>query len=543
VTYAGVAAAYITLADWQAETAAYYRRVNTAMIAEPTSVRKLVTELIEQVGLAIWWDDLGEKIRLQVLRAIPTDAETFDDSNIIEGSITVREQPDHRISQVWTFFGLKTPLSPLDEPTSYRSSSLTADLNAEENDGSKLKKIFSRWIPFGGATAAERVNAIQLGRFVTAPRLASFQLFRRGTETPTLGEGVRVESLAMQDDTGAYESVPGQIVRLRPGDDVWDVQVEEQLFVDISEEVLSTKTVTIDSNVYNKTLRTMFDALYSAPVAGDTVDCYINAGVIVGSTSTGTVAFQIGTFLSVAATGNRTSGSAIISTISINTTTEGLTAGMFVRGTGITNGTKILTVDSTTQITLDANATSTGTGGALTFYTNIVNLYVRGRIAGKGGNGGLTAYSTPTAGGAGGRALYTRYPINLIINAGDAEVFGGGGGGGGAAYSSSSFGNGGGGAGFNPGTATAGGSLTVPAANGTTEAGGAGAYNASTGVIYGGSGGGPGLAGTSGKDRPWTSASDPAKAGASGGAAGPAIDGLTYCKKTGTGDIRGSQIN
>lgn len=515
VNYAGLDPAYANLADWQAETEAYYRRVNTALISEPTPVKTLLSELIQQVGMAMWWDDKEQKVRLQVLRAIATDAETFDDSNIVENSVKVEEQPEKRITQVWTFFGLRTPLSPLGEPSSYRSSARTADLDAEENDGSNYKRIFSRWIPFGGSSAAQRVNEIQLGRFVTAPRKISLQLFRRGAETPELGEGVRVQSLAMQDATGAYDSVPAQIVRLRPGDGLWDVDAEEQLFVDLSEDALTTKTITIDSNIYDRNLRSMYDSLFPAPEAGDTVICYINTGVIVGATSTANRSFDVGSWPSVAATGNRHSNTTL-DNLSINTATAGLTAGMFVRGTGIVNGTKIASIAGANSVILDTAASSTGTGGALTFYTVMVEVKVRGRVQGKGGNGG----DAGNAGQGGGKAFYTRYPIDLFLDVGSGAIFGGGGGGGGGGSGGGSYG-GGGGSGQVPGSGGSGGSGNGVA--GTTEAGG-------NGPSVAGNGGGPGLSGQSGT-------------GGSGGAAGGAIDGVSYVKKTGTGDIRGSQTN
>jgi len=56
-------------------------------------------------------------------------------------------------------------------------------------------------------------------------------------------------------------------------------------------------------------------------------------------------------------TGNLTNGSPVITAVSPNTT--GLTVGMVVSGTGIPVSTKILTIDSSTQITLDHNATIT----------------------------------------------------------------------------------------------------------------------------------------------------------------------------------------
>lgn len=56
--------------------------------------------------------------------------------------------------------------------------------------------------------------------------------------------------------------------------------------------------------------------------------------------------------------GTRTSGSAVITGLS---STSHMKVGYYVGGSGITNGTTVLTVDSSTQITLSANASSSGT--------------------------------------------------------------------------------------------------------------------------------------------------------------------------------------
>lgn len=62
-------------------------------------------------------------------------------------------------------------------------------------------------------------------------------------------------------------------------------------------------------------------------------------------------------------TGNRTSGSPIITSVS---STAGLYVGQSVTGTGIPASTRILSIDSSSQITLTANATS-GSGTSTTF--------------------------------------------------------------------------------------------------------------------------------------------------------------------------------
>jgi hypothetical protein len=68
-------------------------------------------------------------------------------------------------------------------------------------------------------------------------------------------------------------------------------------------------------------------------------------------------------------TGNRTSGSAIISGIA---STTGIYKGQAVSGTGIAAGSRVLSVDSSTQITLTANATS-GSGTSTTITKEAVS--------------------------------------------------------------------------------------------------------------------------------------------------------------------------
>lgn len=84
--------------------------------------------------------------------------------------------------------------------------------------------------------------------------------------------------------------------------------------------------------------------------------------------------------------GTRSAGTAIISGLS---STSNMRAGYFIGGTGITNGTTILSVDSGSQITMSANASSSGTStvivspwalgdGSTTF--NLPNVSSAGRF-------------------------------------------------------------------------------------------------------------------------------------------------------------------
>lgn len=134
------------------------------------------------------------------------------------------------------------------------------------------------------------------------------------------------------------------------------------------------------------------------------------------------------------------------------------------------------------------------------------------RIQGAGGNAG---FGTVSSGTSGGIAFYTRYPVTIY---GYLKLWGGGGGGGGNTYIGAPGANpspvyGGGGAGIVGGSG---------AAHGNADFGGAG-------FPWVGAGGGPGSPGTS--------------AATSGGAAGAAIDGVSYVTIIDTPNILGPQVN
>lgn len=446
--YADVPSEYIPIDEWRTETEGFLGTVYTAVIAEPTPVRKLVDELIEQAALNVWWDDIAELVRLAVLRAILTNAALFDEDNTCRDvPLSISEQPDKRVSQVWTYYGLINPLRKVDEPDNYRSTQVTVAGEAETNNGSSaIRVVKSRWIAQFGRATAETLNNKLLARFRNAPRKFGFATQRYSDSDVELGRGYNIGSPIFQDATGARVNVPVQVTRLVPAPHRFMVECEEMRFEDLP-TVAPSHRVIIDADTNNFNLRTEHDSQFIEAVAGETVTLIVNAGVTVGCSSAS------------------------------------------LRG-------------------LDIGSWPTGV---------IINVTIAGRTTGAGGAGGAAGAN----GSNGGVALYTRHPINLTYTSG--AIWGGGGGGGGAGGGQC----GGGGAGRVPG---AGGAGVFPGSAGTETAGGAGA-NPSGGGTGAGAGGGPGIAGTSSVIR-------------SGGAAGAAIDGISYVTVVGAaGDRRGSQIN
>lgn len=481
VNYADVPTAYIPLPSWQTETATYLRRIYSATIAEPTSVATLVSELIEQAGLVVWWDDLAQLINLQVLRSISTSAEQFTDTNVLEKSLGLTEQPNKRISQVWTYFGKIDPLGGQDDANNYRSVALTVDLEAQTDYGTPaIKKIYSRWIPAFGRLVALRLNDIQIGRFRDAPRRFQFSLMKYNSEV-RLGAGYLLDAWHLQDDTGARVEVPIQVTRVNSKADKYEVEAEELRFVDLGDPDTGGRTIIFDSDVRNVNLRSIYNTLYPAPESGTIVNVYVENGVRLYSNNVNTPALTIGTW----------------------------PAGV------------------------------------------IINLTVRrGRLTGRGGRGGRGWEGTvPMPGENGGTALFTRYPINLILEGG--EIFGGGGGGGGGNVNTfnnqdDKGGGGGGGGGYLPGDGGIGPAPAENGAPGTLTGGGVKGrsfttknwwdFNQQYGDIGGGYGGNVGQAGNPGTG--WGGST-----GASGGGPGYAIDGRSYVTITGAGDRRGPEVN
>src|SRR5262249_3852802 len=160
-------------------------------------------------ALAIWWDDINQKIRLQVLRPIAADTDNYTMENIIQSSIDIQEQADKRLSQVYVYFGKINPLVKEDQIDNYRSTVAVSDPLSEVAYGSPaIKKIYSRWITSGGRITAETAANKLMGRYVDPPRDFKFELLRDAQDDPQLCSGVHLSHWQLQDMRGNAVRVP-----------------------------------------------------------------------------------------------------------------------------------------------------------------------------------------------------------------------------------------------------------------------------------------------------------------------------------------------
>ncbi len=233
----GITPDMIDLAEWQVETAQYLGVIYNTIITEPTGVRKLLNELIDQAALAVFWDDEARKVRLKVLREIATDVELFDEDRIVEGSLGVKELPQSRISQIWTFYGQRDPTDQGDDRDNYRAALADADLVRETEYGAPaITSVTARWI--GTNNAAQRHNGIKLSRFRDPPRGFSFKLWRDAEISPA--QGYLLRWWANQNALGQIQDAPIQVTSVKYDSDFIYVTAEEMLASGI---ILLTHTI------------------------------------------------------------------------------------------------------------------------------------------------------------------------------------------------------------------------------------------------------------------------------------------------------------
>lgn len=280
-TYTNVPASSIPLADWQTEVDANIGRLYSAEIAQPTSVRKLVDELIEQVGLVMWTDVRAQEIRLTALRAVTTTGTVYGVDRIVRGSYSAKEQPKKRISQAWTYYGQRNPLADLDDEQNYEFAAAAIDPDGTEvdyDDQPAIHEVFSRWILGTNRPAAESLNDLLLARYADPPRRFTFDIWASDT-LPKLGLGYEISHFDLQTDEGADAVAGVQIVSVDTEADRAKYAAEETTF---GASTGNDRAVFIDSDVYELNLRDLYDELYTAPSNYTTITFVIPAGVQVG---------------------------------------------------------------------------------------------------------------------------------------------------------------------------------------------------------------------------------------------------------------------
>lgn len=482
VNYSEIPAASIPKTTWDV-LAAGLTDLYTTHITEPTPVLELIGELEEQAGLTVWPDVSTGEVPLAVLRPSTPTVTVDDNAWIIDGTFSHRRQEEKRVSRVLVYYGLINPNDDLEDERNYHSRYITPDLPAEgpQQYGTVSNRVVkSRWIPQFGRQQAAAIGARLLALYRDPPIQAEFSVYSNRAGDLELARPLTLRVAELQDATGDLQDVVMVPVKLKRSLDQIDVTAEQTSFSGGGTSSLggNDRTVFIENDSLNLTLRSVHDTIYAPPTGVETVTFIVVSGFTVGSASTSVAAMK---------TGDWPAG------VVLNL----VTAGGRIQGKSGDGG------NGGDQVSPNGAPGTTG-GDALeaTYPINVDNL--GGEIfAGAGGSGG-GAFGIDTSGGF-------------------AVAKGGGGGAPGAGTLTGAVGVG--------GT-----NLSDPGSNGTSatrDVGGTGGAPAGAGAGFGGNGAGPGLDGNAGQN------GSTGAVGGAGGTKGRYIVGNSFVTWVNNGDRRG----
>lgn len=290
VNFCGVDAGYINMADWDAEQAAYLTRLYSALLTAPTGVSKLLTELCEQVGILLFWDEVNEELILKSVRPNSVSETVTDltaDYHLLADSLKLKDLNDERVNETWIYYGLIDFTKNLEEESNYKLLYVGAnvsDQSTNKNRDVRIKKIFSRWITETASNAAIELAQKYLGRYAVAPIEANFNLDAKDGSL-ALADFVRINSRQYQDFYGNNQDLLLQIVKRKEAlvGTTWAFTARQFAF---SSNGNPDRIVDIAVDTLDLDLKAAHDALYSPAISGDVVIVTIKAGVLVSASTT-----------------------------------------------------------------------------------------------------------------------------------------------------------------------------------------------------------------------------------------------------------------
>jgi len=289
--FGGIAAAQINKPLWDIR-AAGLTELYTARITKPTPVNELVGELMLQSGCTVWPDPSTGMIEFRALQAGVVSPVVNDDAWIAEGrSLSTRRQDAKRVSQAWVYYGQIKPNENLDEKRNYHSRAVTPDLR-EVYESEQIRDVFSRWIPQFGRQSAQRCGERLIAMFQDPPLEATIPLHASRDRQLNLAQYFSLQTAEVQDDVGAQKLVTMAPVEVETGESDLEVKAQQVTFATLT--ISGTRTIYIENDSFNLTLRAIHDSLYAAPTGSEVIEFIVLEGVTDGSTSTANPAMDTG---------------------------------------------------------------------------------------------------------------------------------------------------------------------------------------------------------------------------------------------------------
>lgn len=292
VNYADVNPSYIPTLDWQSEREVYLPGLYNTLLTEPVGIQTLCKELSEQAPSFLFWDERNSQIKFVATKEPSAESQVYNDQvNILEGSVSIADQTNMRVSTVIVNYGQFDPTKKLDEFSNYAQSYIRVDGDSVTNYGAQaIKKINSRWISSFN-TAGARLLAARIGRrFSDVPRKINFNLDAKDSDLWT-GDAATINIADIVDVSGSPVNVPIQVVSAQESLN-YNYSAIEYLYgpsLPQDEDVDNPgKTIVIVGLNLSLNLRNYFNLSFPDPLdPSDDVRIILDSTFIGGSTTTG----------------------------------------------------------------------------------------------------------------------------------------------------------------------------------------------------------------------------------------------------------------
>jgi hypothetical protein len=369
--YSEIDASLLDTTQWAAEALDFLPNLYSGIVTEPTSVSDIIAELCEQMYFYVWFDERLNKVLIRSVR--PAADETVynidEGSNIISGSVSVKDEPEQVITRVVINYAPADPTQGLDEVSNYRVTDIYGDLIEEGQDrnrGSRTKVINSRWLQGGSAAAAEALGERLLARYKVPPRVITWQMDAKDRDA-WVADFANITTFQIADQNGLNVPVPCQILSASEAQAGTTFSYTAQQFIFELPTAPNVRPLTQAVDRNDLVIRDWYNEVYGdEPNSSTIVNVTIRPLVVIGSSSTSTPAMQIGSW---------PSGAQILITIQ---------SGAYIVGRGGNGGA----------------AEQPGLAGGLALNVDYpVSIENFGVIGGGGGGGGG---SRPVFGGPGG---------------------------------------------------------------------------------------------------------------------------------------------
>lgn len=229
VDYAKVPAAYIPMAEWQAEASKWGNALQlTALIPKPNGVTKLIGEIC-QLGVTVWWDDESQLIRMRLNHPEENYIKTLDDRNSII-SFEQDDNDDERASRVLINHVQRDPTKELAEDNFDRAwmSIWAEDELPIAHNQSRTHTINTRWLNQGADNYVKVIARRILNRYRT--NTATYTIELDPKDDLKIGQVANLDTQFITDDTGKTAPVLCQVYSRETSDDGNLVTVKVQKF-------------------------------------------------------------------------------------------------------------------------------------------------------------------------------------------------------------------------------------------------------------------------------------------------------------------------